>query len=78
MQKSISETHQMFTELKAENSLRPYASPASEEACTSASDEAITSASEDVNPPSSEETDTPASEEAHTNKYHCAIVSMMH
>ena len=65
MQKSISETHQMFTELKAEKSLQPHATPASEEACTSASDEAITPASEEANPPNSEESDTPASEEAH-------------
>ena len=69
MQKSISETHQMFTELKVEKSLLPHVTPASEEAGTSASDEAITPASEEANPPNSEEGDTPASEEAHTHTH---------
>ena len=63
MQKSIAETQQMFTELKAQSS---HATPASEEACTSASEEENTPASEEANTPASEEAHTHVSEETHT------------
>jgi hypothetical protein len=56
----------MFAELKAESSLRPHVTPASEEARTSASDEAITPASEEAITPASEEAQTSVSEETHT------------
>lgn len=67
MQQSMSETHQMFAEFKADNSLRPHATPASQEAGTSASDEANTPASEEAQQMTSEEANTPASEEAKTH-----------